>query len=153
LSDKERRAFLQACPSNTDRQYQPPPLQTTNVGAFTRRHDDQLAAIQYRLSGLTQPLDLMAHNLAQQLPLSSHDATSFIRTMHSLISDVASHITQVRIDNVCRNTGLSSVPIRPDASVSPLLDTDAILERSKLEKSLRDAQTKKRPSHRKKGKR
>ncbi|KAL9536717.1 hypothetical protein MBANPS3_012424 [Mucor bainieri] len=153
LSEKERRAFLHACPTNTDRQYQPPTLQTTSVGAFTKRHDEQLTTIQYRLSGLTRPLDLMAHNLAQQRPLNSHDATSFLRTMHSLISDVASHITQLRIDNVCKDTGLSSVPLRPDTSSTPLLDTDAILERTKLEKSLRDAQSKKRPSQKKKGKR
>ncbi|CEP07404.1 hypothetical protein [Parasitella parasitica] len=153
LSEKERRAFLQACPSNTSRQYQAPTLQTTNVGAFTKRHDDQLAAIQYRLSGLTRPIDLMAHNLAQQRPLNSHDATSFLRTMHSLISDVASHITQLRIDNVCKDTGPSSVPLRLDTSTTPLLDTDAILERTKLEKSLRDAQSKKRPSPKKKRKR
>lgn len=95
----------------------------------------------------------MAHNLAQQRPLNSHDAASFLRTMHSLISNVASHITQLHIDNVCKDTGLSSVPLRPDISSTPLLDTGAILKRTKLEKSLQEAQSKKHPSQKKNGKR
>ena len=33
-------------------------------------------------------------------------AQTFITTIHALASDVASYITQLRMDNICRDTGV-----------------------------------------------
>ncbi|KAG0973481.1 hypothetical protein G6F29_012813 [Rhizopus arrhizus] len=99
-------------------------------------------------------IDLMAHNLAQGRAPTIADSTNFIRTIHSLLSDVASHITQLRSDNICRDAGLPTVPLAADSDgEDALLDTTRILEQSKLSKALQDAQSKGRTSRKRKGKR
>ncbi|KAI7883412.1 uncharacterized protein EV154DRAFT_390541, partial [Mucor mucedo] len=155
LSEVDRRKFLNLCPSNLDRRYRAPVLQRSiNAGSLTRKFDQQLADVQYRLSGLTRPIDLMAHNLAQGRTPTIADSTNFIRTIHSLLSDVASHITQLRSDNICRDAGLPTVPLADNSDdEDTLLDTTRILEQSKLSKALQDAQSKSRTSRKKKGKR
>ncbi|KAI7908031.1 uncharacterized protein BX663DRAFT_547664 [Cokeromyces recurvatus] len=85
----------------------------------------------------------MAHNLAQGHTPTIADSTSFIRTIHSLLSDVASHITQLRIDNICRDAGLPTAPLAANSDdEDALLDTTRIFEQSKLSKAIQDAQSK-----------
>ncbi|CAO3621628.1 unnamed protein product [Mucor hiemalis] len=157
LSETERRSFLSRCPSNNDRKYRPPSLQRSiQVGNLTRRFDNQMADLQYRLSGITRPIDLMAHNLAQGEAPTIEDAGKFIRTIHSLLSDVASHITQLRSDSICKDAGLPTVQLDTGSDEDDndnLLDTTRILEQAKLAKALQDAQPKGRLSRKKKGKR
>ncbi|KAG1448980.1 hypothetical protein G6F57_016725 [Rhizopus arrhizus] len=51
LSEADRRKFLNLCPSNLDRRYRAPVLQrSVNAGALTRKFDQQLADVQYRLA-------------------------------------------------------------------------------------------------------
>ncbi|KAG0756529.1 hypothetical protein G6F62_007967 [Rhizopus arrhizus] len=152
LSKADRRKFLNLCSSNLDRRYRAPVLQrSVNAGALTRKFDQQLADVQYRLTGLTRPIDLMADNLAQGRAPTIADSTNFIHTIHSLLSDVASHITQLRSDNICRDAGLPTVPFAADSDgEDALLDTTRILEQSKLSKALQDAQSKGRTSRKRK---
>ncbi|CEG81014.1 hypothetical protein RMATCC62417_15264 [Rhizopus microsporus] len=57
LPDTECRRFLFECPKNTIRSYDPPELNKVNLSGPARRFDIQLHDIQYRLSGLTRPID------------------------------------------------------------------------------------------------
>ncbi|KAF7732071.1 hypothetical protein EC973_006326 [Apophysomyces ossiformis] len=61
LPQVERRRFLSNCPRNVAREYHPPTLNNVNISPAARRMDHQLSEIQFRLSGLTRPLDYFLH--------------------------------------------------------------------------------------------
>ncbi|KAI9033715.1 hypothetical protein CLU79DRAFT_724963 [Phycomyces nitens] len=126
LEESDRGRFLLDCPRNTIRQYQPPSLNCSDIGPNTKRTDD----IQFRLSGLTRPMDTFAHDLVRKQSVSLERAWEFLQCMYELTSDVASHITQLRRDNVCRELHLPSpAPLSSGHSEpAPLLDTSRILE-------------------------
>ncbi|KAI8575727.1 hypothetical protein K450DRAFT_260183 [Umbelopsis ramanniana AG] len=106
LPDMDRRRFLADCPRNLLRNYQPPPVNSVNMGSLSRKFDTQMADVQYRLSGLTRPLDYFLHRALQQVSTPQDDIIDFVNAMHELIMDTASQITQTRIDNLYRGAGM-----------------------------------------------
>ncbi|KAI9495715.1 hypothetical protein BDB00DRAFT_786225 [Zychaea mexicana] len=141
LDDDTRRSFLHECPRNTSRQYAPPPLNDIEVSAQGQRIDRQLRDIQYRLSGLTRPIDLFVHDTIRTNKVDVDTALRFANTIHTLVSDVASFITQTRSDNICRDTGLKNAPANTPGSLpnAPLLDAGKVLEYTQLSQALRKA--------------
>jgi len=137
LPEVERRRFLAECPRNVDREYTPPVLNSINVGQVTKRFDSQLADIQFRLSSITRPLDLFLHKVLQNGSVSQTDATEFINVVHELLLDSASHITQLRVDNMFRGAGIQGqAPRLVDSTTSPLVDPKVLLDHVNLDKSL-----------------
>ncbi|ORY90601.1 hypothetical protein BCR43DRAFT_447738 [Syncephalastrum racemosum] len=147
LDDNERRKFLFDCPKNAVRQYEPPTLnRVPSMGDAARKADQQLRDVQYRLSGLTRPLDWYAY----QSTHSNWDANqllaysqSLVRNMAALLADVASHITDLRVAGL-----LSGVDAQQRSADNPLVPTEDLLEQLKLARSLHEAtQPAKKPGH------
>ncbi|KAG2219420.1 hypothetical protein INT45_010611 [Circinella minor] len=74
LPEAERRRFLSECPCNLAREYNPPVLNSVNVSKTARRTDQQLQDVQYRLSGITRPLDYFLHGILRDGAPSAEDA-------------------------------------------------------------------------------
>ena len=138
LDDDTRRSFLHQCPRNTARQYQPPPLNDIELSERAKQVDRQLRAVQYRLSGITRPIDLFVHDILRTNAVSVHTALRFVNTIHSLLADAVSVVTQTRTDSVCRAAGLASAPVCDPSQPAnrPLLDTACVLEQTQLAQTL-----------------
>ncbi|KAI7861346.1 hypothetical protein BDF14DRAFT_1870940, partial [Spinellus fusiger] len=121
--------------------YSAPPLNCNETGAFTKRHNGQLSDIQYHLSGIMQPINLFIHGLFQGNTPVHNPCMVFAKSVHTLLADIASHITQIQVNNVCHDTGLTpySVATAKDAPPAPLLDSNKVLKQMAMSCSLRDA--------------
>jgi hypothetical protein len=136
LPEMERRRYLAQCPRNLARDYQPPALNQVQVSQSAKRTDTQLADIQFRLSGITRPLDFYLHQSLQHGPLPKEDAIEFVNAVHELLSDTASYITQLRIDNMCKAAGIRGTAPRISAPTTiPLLDPKVLLDHANLSKT------------------
>ena len=147
MDDDMRWAFLHECPRNTARQYQPPPLNDLDVDERTKNVDRQLRAIQYRLSGITRPIDLFVHDVVRSNQISTRSALRFANTINALLSDVASVVTQTCSDMVCCDVGLAVAPITDPTQLPnlPLLDATRVLEQTQLTQALRKATRRSQP--------
>lgn len=151
LSDADRRKFLFNCPKNSTRNYDPPKLNKVNVSTNHKQFDTQLHQIQYRLSGLTRPVDWFTY----QLYTNQWDAATLLKqskdfavSMHELLSDLASHLTQLRTDNMFKGLPSSLEAPSLDSSESYLLDNKEMVEHIKLQQSVQQATQNKRRSNR-----
>jgi len=137
LPEVERRRFLADCPRNVDRNYTPPPVNTINLDQSAKRYDSQLSDIQFRLSGITRPLDSFLHRILQTGSVQFRDALEFVNVVHTLLADSASHVTQLRIDNMFRGAGIQGqAPKLVDSAPPPLLDPKELLDQISLNKSV-----------------
>jgi hypothetical protein len=69
--------------------------------------------------------------------ISKDEAIDFVRIMHDLLMDTASHITQLRVDNMFQGAGISGqAPRLSDSAPAPLVDLKIILEHVSLRKSM-----------------
>ncbi|KAL0139941.1 hypothetical protein V8B55DRAFT_1563415 [Mucor lusitanicus] len=152
LDEVDRRQFLQAYPRNVLRQYDPPVTNSIKIGSLTTRFDGHLSNVQFRLSGVTRPIDSFLYDLfrnnSESVPAPV--VKEFAICIHEMLADVASHITQLRSDNVCNDNGLPSVPlVPPQRDPGLLLDAPHIIEQTKLCQSLSDISSQSRPRSRK----
>jgi hypothetical protein len=95
LPEAERRRDLAQCPRNMERDYQQPVLNQLSVCQSAKRTDAQLADIQFRWSGITRPMDHLLHQSIAKGPPTLEDVVEFVNTIHELLYDTASHITQL----------------------------------------------------------
>lgn len=150
LDELDRKRFIHVCPRNVIRQYIPPVLNLAdNVGRFTKHTDVQLSEIQRRLAATTRPMDKFLHeSLRSNVPsIPINEVILFVNTIHTLVSDTASYITQLRMDNVSRDTGLVVPPIPPKTKLTPspqplFPDTKSILDNTNLRKAVQAASRK-----------
>ena len=119
LPETDRKRYLSQCPRNVERNYQPPVLNQISVSNAAKRIDSQLSDIQYRLSGITRPLDFLLHKTLTAGPPSQEDVIHFVQSLHELLSDTASHMTQIRIDNMFKSAGIRGQA--PRLAIGPLL--------------------------------
>ncbi|PVU99542.1 hypothetical protein BB559_000621 [Furculomyces boomerangus] len=106
LTDIQKRRFLATCPRNKDMEYDPPILNEVRLSYNSRRMGSQLVDIQYRLSGITRPIDFFTHNLIQnERKINFEETKDFVRIMQILLADIASHITQIRVENMYKSMG------------------------------------------------
>ncbi|KAG1126747.1 hypothetical protein G6F37_013818 [Rhizopus arrhizus] len=141
LDENQRRRYLFECPKNTLRQYDPPKLNNVQLSPSAKLVDTQLSYIQYRLSGITRPLDWFMYRLLQDnwdLPTLQQQSRDIVVAMHELLSDVASHITTLRTQNVYRGIP-GRVEAPPESDDNLLLDTTAMVEHIKLQRAVQQA--------------
>ncbi|KAG1468160.1 hypothetical protein G6F56_004002 [Rhizopus delemar] len=151
LSDSDRRKYLFECPKNAMRQYDPPKINKANVSTAHEQFDSYLHQIQYGLSGLTRPLDWFTYQIQNNQwepdALRTH-SRDFAHTMHELLSDLASHITQLRTDNMFKELPHALEAPSLDSSDSYLLDNKELVEHIKLRQSVQNATQAKKRSYR-----
>ena len=136
LPETDRKRYLSQCPRNLERNYQPPVLNQISVSNAAKRIDSQLSDIQYRLSGITRPLDFLLHKTLTAGPPSQEDVIHFVQSLHELLSDTASHITQIRIDNMFKSAGIrGQAPRLATGPATPLLEPKDLLEHVNLAKA------------------
>ncbi|KAG2233256.1 hypothetical protein INT48_001705 [Thamnidium elegans] len=150
LDEHDRKRFIHDCSRNAVRQYLPPVLNLAeNVGRFSKHHDGPLSEIQRRLAATTCPIDKFLHeSLRSNAPsIPIEEVIYFMNTMHTLVSDTASHITHLQMDNVSRETGLIVPPIPPKTKLTPnptplFQYTKAIADSTNLRKAVQAASRK-----------
>lgn len=146
LSESERRRFLFDCLKNSLREYDPPKLNKVNLQSPYKHIDSTYYNLQYRISGLTRPLDWFTYQMLycnwDHADLRQQ-AQDFTFAMHELLSDLASHITTLRTENMFKGLPNNVDPPAP-SSDKFLVDTQVMLEHIKLQKSVQNA-TQKRP--------
>ncbi|CEP14853.1 hypothetical protein [Parasitella parasitica] len=99
-------------------------------GNATKRLDQQLSNVQFRLSGVTRPIDSFLYDIFRNQ--SETVPAQLAVCVHEMLSDVASHISQLRSDN-----RLPSVPLVPSQrDPGLLLNAPRIIEQTKLCQSL-----------------
>ncbi|KAI8069888.1 hypothetical protein BC940DRAFT_331899 [Gongronella butleri] len=153
LDDTERRKFLSAAPRNLDRDQEPPKLPDAPLGTTAARHADAaLRDIQYRLVGLTRPLDWFLYQSihANWTPDELlRQSQSVARDTLSLLADVASHVSDVRIQSLLADAKL------PRGQDNLLISPEEIIELATAKRRLQDALQPPKPpsaSNKKKGK-
>ncbi|KAG2227564.1 hypothetical protein INT45_002249 [Circinella minor] len=141
MDDDTRCSFLHECPRNTGRQYTAPPVNRgLGLSTKTQQFDRHLRLVQYRLSGITRPIDLFVHDTIRTQQVDVTTALRFANSIHMLLSDAASFITNIRSEIVCQDTGLSSELITAPNQLHnrPLLDPGHVLEQTKLNQAFRN---------------
>jgi hypothetical protein len=153
LQDIQRRRFLSEHPSNTIRQYSPPEPMRVQTSHQHRHMEQQLYDIQYRLSGLTRPLDWHLYRIYND-KISSYEeiqkaSIEFATGMHELLSDLASHITELRTKNLYKASNLQGQPPSLSQQQNTLVEAKSFTEHINLERSLQQALSKHRPRSKK----
>ncbi|PVU93199.1 hypothetical protein BB559_003388 [Furculomyces boomerangus] len=105
LTDIQQRRFLASCPRNEDMDYDPPVLNNLGVSFSAKKMDNQLLDIQYRISGITRPIDFFTQKIIQNDgQMDFQETKDFVKIIRILLPDVASHITQIRKELVDTKT-------------------------------------------------
>jgi hypothetical protein len=150
LDDIDRRRFLLNCPKNTLRQYTPPETLKVHTSNEAKATDNQLHEIQYRLSGITRPIDWYVYQLIAQ-PLHDDPEANFQRSLdfaisiHELLSDLASHVTELRTANLYKTANAITKPPSLSGSTNLLVDPKTFVDHINLAKSVQQATSKSRP--------
>ncbi|KAI9014516.1 hypothetical protein CLU79DRAFT_838369 [Phycomyces nitens] len=100
LDEDNRRRFLRSCPRNVFRNYIPPSFDIANCGLNTRQTDLRLFAIQSRIAEITRPIDWFVDGAISQKSVSLDQALDFAQCIHELLSQTATYITKMRLDNI-----------------------------------------------------
>ncbi|KAL0077622.1 hypothetical protein F4703DRAFT_1721512, partial [Phycomyces blakesleeanus] len=99
LDEENRRQFLRSCPRNILRKYMPPSFDLSHFGTNTRQTDLRLFAIQARIAEITRPIDWFVDGVISQKSVSLEQALDFAQCIHELLSQTATYITKMRLDN------------------------------------------------------
>jgi len=141
IPDQERKRMLASCPRNTDMVYEPPLVNDMQSSAESKRTDSQLSDIQFRLSGITRPLDAITYqwnHRGTDVPLS--EVNFFVNQLRALLSDAASHCTQLRTDNMFRASGIAVQAPKPaDSERGHLMEPKELVEHIQAAKAFRNA--------------
>ncbi|CAO3619535.1 unnamed protein product [Cunninghamella blakesleeana] len=147
LDENQRKAFLAHCPKNQLRNYIPPKLPNINIDRNRKQIDNQLINIQYRLSGITRPLDWFTYQLFHNNwneETTKHKTLELLQIVNDLLADSASYISQLRTENAYKAIQPSILP--PQSEENYLFDTKDMLEHFKLQQSVNNINTKRRTS-------
>ncbi|CAO3654316.1 unnamed protein product [Cunninghamella echinulata] len=144
LLDTDRRRFIFDCPKNTLRTYEPPKSIKVSQSTQAKIINNHLYDIQYRLSGITRPLDWFTYQLLYNnwTPEQQQQHTlDFLANIDALLSDLASHLTTLRQENVCK--GLPTKVSPPSADDNLLMDPKELADHIKLQQSIQQTTNKK----------
>ncbi|KAI9300167.1 hypothetical protein BJ944DRAFT_149490, partial [Cunninghamella echinulata] len=131
------RRYLFDCPKNSIRNYDPPKINKVNLPNKDKQHDTTLHNIQYRLSGLTRPIDWFAYRLLHykwDQETQTQQTLDFVEAMHELLSDMASHITSLRTDNMFKAYPNVSAPSNDQQNY--LMDPKELADHIKNQQSI-----------------
>lgn len=140
LDDIDRRRFLLHLPRNVDMVYEAPLLNDVPVGASTRQADNQWSDLQYRLSGLTRPIDSFAHELLclDSETVSVAKVLHYLNTSRELLADVATFATHVRTTNMYKAAGINvKSPLAHNSQQSTLVDDKELVAQAQLASAVR----------------
>ncbi|PVZ96716.1 hypothetical protein BB558_007361 [Smittium angustum] len=131
LTDIQRRRFLASCPRNKDMDYDPPILNKVGLSYNSRRMDSQLVDIQYRLSGITRPIDFFTHNLIQnERKINFEETKDFVRIMQILLADISPISRKSELKTCTSLWGVKErhLKFQETATKKELIDTKQLLE-------------------------
>ncbi|KAI8145295.1 hypothetical protein BJV82DRAFT_491944, partial [Fennellomyces sp. T-0311] len=139
LPEMDRRRFLAECPRNVERTYTAPPLNNIPMGTSAKRTDTQFMDLQYRLSGITRPIDYFIHRVIRDDGVTADSAIEFANVMLELLLDTALQITQIRMDNIFRAAQIrGTAPRLAPTSQAPLLDLKTLVDHVNLNKAVQN---------------
>ncbi|OMJ28523.1 hypothetical protein AYI69_g2005 [Smittium culicis] len=142
LTDAARRKFIGLCPKNESIVYEPPSLNEFGISSEAKKDDSKLFDIKYRLSGLTRPIDYYVNTILQREPnsLPAESAIEFANAIRILLSNLSSHVTQLRMDNAFGNAKIpGKAPQILPASSNSLFDPKELVEHVAPNKAIQKA--------------
>ncbi|OMJ27949.1 hypothetical protein AYI69_g2593, partial [Smittium culicis] len=151
ITDSERKKFFGCCPRNTGMIYDPPSLNEMGLSSEFKKEDSKLQDIQYRISGLTRPIDYFVHNLLQgQNRLNTAKTIEFAGLMRILLSDLASQVTQIRMDNAYKASKIpGKAPQILPSTAKPLFEPKEFVKHITASQALSKAVFATKPRNRK----
>ncbi|OLY81377.1 hypothetical protein AYI68_g4516 [Smittium mucronatum] len=127
ISEEGRNTAIYTCPRTSSMSYTPPPLNDSSSTAVNKV-DAVLHAIQAALSRATRPIDFYFHRRLQEHPgimISDNPDVIFANKIRVLISDIATQITQNRIENLHKGIELpGKVQKIFEIDTKPLIDQE-----------------------------
>ncbi|PVU92303.1 hypothetical protein BB561_003915 [Smittium simulii] len=129
ISEEERKEIVYSCPKFLGMNYTPPPLNKT-APTSVRKMDSILNGIQLSLANLTRPIDQYVHDKLRRYPETDpkdNEDSNFAVSMRKLISDLASTITQTRINNMYKTMELPGrAPQLIESAIKPLIENEQL---------------------------
>ncbi|OMJ22129.1 hypothetical protein AYI70_g3061 [Smittium culicis] len=129
LTEEERKIAIHSFPRTSSMNYNPPPL-NDSASTAVKKADTALYGIQVALAQATRPIDYFFHRRIQDNPgldTSEDPEVMFASTMRALLSDVATTVTQARLDNLHKGLKLPGKPTQlVDPETKPLMDQEAL---------------------------
>ncbi|OMJ13660.1 hypothetical protein AYI69_g8916, partial [Smittium culicis] len=130
LAIKARKDIIYGCPKFTGMNYQPPPLNDA-APTSVKRTDAMLYKIQTSLARLTRPLDHYMYEQIRQrrlVDLDNDGEIILVETMRTMLADLASTITQDRIDIMHKIMDLlGRAPQLVESSMKSLFTEDQLI--------------------------
>ncbi|PVU92850.1 hypothetical protein BB561_003576 [Smittium simulii] len=111
MTEEECKDIIYSYPKMTGLNYTPPHLNDT-ASNTVKKLGSQLYGIQLNLANMTRPIDYFVHNRIINNPGAkpkSDDVLEFAEIMRVSISDLASSITQIRVDNLYKTMKLPTL--------------------------------------------
>ncbi|PVU90181.1 hypothetical protein BB561_004998 [Smittium simulii] len=98
---EEKKEIIYECLKFLGMKYTPPPLSVAATSSVPK-NDAALYGIQMALANLTRPIDDYVHSKLKSPTtiIQGNEDLEFAHTMRELLSDVASSITQSKINNL-----------------------------------------------------
>ncbi|PVU95737.1 hypothetical protein BB561_001651 [Smittium simulii] len=128
ILEEEKKGIIYKCPKFLGMKYSRPPLNEAATSAV-RKNDAALYGIQMALANLTRPINDYVHSKLKDLTtrIQGNEELEFAHTMRKLLSDVASSITQNRINNLYKSMELPErVPQLVEPTVKPLVENEQL---------------------------
>ncbi|OMJ16060.1 hypothetical protein AYI69_g7976, partial [Smittium culicis] len=142
-----RKDISYGCPKFIPMNYQPPPLNDT-APPNAKKTDSTLYSIQQSLAQVTRPLDHYIHEQLRQRrqiePENNQDIV-LVETMKNMLADLASTITQSRIDNLHKTIMLPGrTPQLIESKIKPLIANDQLETMIAAKKTVRKSRKKRK---------
>ncbi|PVU87622.1 hypothetical protein BB561_006252 [Smittium simulii] len=121
---EKKKKIIYECPKFLEIEYTPPQLNEAAI-LTVRKNDAAPYGIQMAHVNLTRPINDYVHRKLKDITtrIQGNEDLEFAHTMRELLSDVASSITQNRIDNLHKLMGLPGrVPQIVESTVKPLVE-------------------------------
>ncbi|OMJ14759.1 hypothetical protein AYI70_g7694 [Smittium culicis] len=111
LTEEERKETIHSCPTNSSMDYHPLPMKESASSAV-KKTDADLHRIQISLAQATRLIDYYVHRIIQDNPKANSEDPHilFASIMRVLLADIASKVTQGRLDNLNKGMELPGKP-------------------------------------------
>ncbi|PWA00985.1 hypothetical protein BB558_002942 [Smittium angustum] len=128
MTEEEKNEAIYTCPRTIAMNYQPPPFNNL-ASPVVKKAEIILYGIQVALAQATRPIDHYVHFRIQEDPKPTEDDPHIVlaTTMRILLLDIATTVTQDRLDNLHKGMELPGKPHQlVESNIKPLMDPEVL---------------------------